>query len=132
MSIYLPITTLMAIILASVYLLQTWSVISVRRQHGIVHGSHGNKTIEKRIRGHANMSEQAPFFMGLIMLAEIQQLVSNTWLWSLTSFFLIGRLMHAYYFLDIGGHYRFRVYGMLFTLMAQFAVILTLVSTLTY
>jgi uncharacterized membrane protein YecN with MAPEG domain len=130
MPISLPITTLLALFLAAIYLLQTWSVIRMRRSMRIVLGDDGNHSVQKRIRGHANMAEQAPIFVLLFLLAEIQCCVSTTWLWILGATFLTGRLIHAYYFLDIGAHHRFRFWGMLLTLICQFAAILTLVTTL--
>lgn len=130
MGVSLPITTLTTLLLAAVYLLQTWSVIRVRRTKGIVLGDNGDRTATKRIRGHANMAEQAPIFIIMIFLAEIQCCISTTWLWLLTGWFIAARLMHAYYFLDIGAHHQFRFWGMLLTLIAQFLAILTLVTTL--
>ena len=129
-SISLPITTLLALLLAAIYLLQTWSVIRVRRSMKIVLGDDGNRSVQKRIRGHANMAEQAPIFIIPILLAEIQCCVSMAWLWVLGAVFFMGRVFHAYYFLDIGAHPRFRFWGMFLTLICHFAIILTLVLTL--
>jgi uncharacterized membrane protein YecN with MAPEG domain len=128
--ISLPITTLLVLCLAAIYLLQTWSVIRMRRSMKIVLGDDGNRSVQKRIRGHANMAEQAPIFVIMVLLAEIQCCVSTTWLWALGATFLTGRVFHAYYFLDIGAHHRLRFWGMLMTLICQFAAILTLVVTL--
>ena len=130
MPISLPITTLLALLLAAIYLLQTWSVIRVRRSMKIVLGDDGNRSVQKRIRGHANMAEQAPIFIILILLAEIQCCVSMAWLWVLGAVFFMGRVFHAYYFLDIGAPHRFRFWGMFLTLICHFAIILTLVLTL--
>jgi uncharacterized membrane protein YecN with MAPEG domain len=128
--ISIPITTLLTLCLAAIYLLQTWSVIRMRRSMKIVLGDDGNRSVQKRIRGHANMAEQAPIFVIMILLAEIQSSNNISWIWTLSAAFLVGRILHAYYFLDIGAHHRFRFWGMLLTLICQFAAILTLVATL--
>jgi uncharacterized membrane protein YecN with MAPEG domain len=128
--ISLPVTTFTTLLLAAVYLLQTWSVIRERRSKGIVHGDNGDRSTQKRIRGHANMAEQAPIFIIMLFLAEIQSRVSTEWLWGLSVWFILARLMHAYYFLDIGAHHKFRFWGMLITLATQLLAALTLVATL--
>ena len=62
----LPITTFTTLLLAAVYLLQTWSVIRERRSKGIVHGDNGDRSTQKRIRGHAatrTWSNKRPFLL---------------------------------------------------------------------
>jgi uncharacterized membrane protein YecN with MAPEG domain len=129
--ITLPITTFTALILGMVYMMQTWSVIQSRYRGKIVLGDGGDRAVQKRIRGHANMAEQAPIFLILLFLVELQACANTTLLYTLVALFLSGRIMHAYYFLDIGAHYNFRRIGMLLTFIAQLLVMFSIVCTLT-
>jgi len=120
----LPITTTAAVAIAILFLVQTISVIRIRRREGIVHGDGGNKTALKRIRGHANTSEQAPMFLILLALCEVQNYGSTLILSVLAGLFVLGRILHAYYFLDIGANFKFRQFGMIGTLMGNNILIL--------
>jgi len=120
----LPIATTAAVAVAILFVVQTFSVIRIRRKEGIVHGDGGNKTAMKRIRGHGNTSEQAPMFLILLTLCEIQGFGSTAILSFLACLFVAGRLAHAYYFLDVGAHFKFRQFGMIGTLMSNNILIL--------
>ena len=125
----LPITSWTAVILAVLYIVQTFSVIAKRRSGRIVHGDGGDKSTMKRIRGHGNSAEQIPLFLILLALSEAQ-IGHSTWLCILATAFILGRIGHAYYFLDIGATHYFRMYGMLLTLLSQIAATLTLAISL--
>lgn len=122
----LTITTYTALAMGIIYLGQTFSVIAQRRAQRIVHGDAGNKTMMKRIRGHANTAEQAPIFLILLGLIELQTAAFGTALAAIAALFVIGRMMHGYYFLDTGAHHYFRMFGMLATLIAQLLIICVL------
>ncbi|PIB23483.1 hypothetical protein BFP76_08025 [Amylibacter kogurei] len=128
----LIVTSATAVIMAIWMLAQTISVIKMRRSERIVHGDANNKTVMKRIRGHANNVEQAPLFLILLGLVEYQQMASCTVLAIIAALFVIGRLAHGYYFLDIGAKHTFRQYGMLATMIAQIAIILCLIIGLLF
>ncbi|GLQ34542.1 hypothetical protein GCM10007939_08250 [Amylibacter marinus] len=122
----LPVTVITATALAALYLAQTISVIIQRRRQRIAHGDAGDKTMMKRIRGHANTSEQVPLFLILLGLLELQSPPYKGLLCLVASLMVLGRILHGVYFLDIGAHFRYRQFGMLMTLLAYLAAILAL------
>lgn len=126
----LYITSLCALAVGLIYMAQTASVIKRRRGQRIVHGDAGDKTMMKRIRGHANTAEQAPIFLILLGLVEMQSATASISLGTIAALFVIGRLMHGYYFLDTGAHHYFRMFGMMATLLAQVFVLLALLIIL--
>ena len=124
----LPVTALTALTLATLLLAQTAHVIFGRRAGGIVHGDGGDPAFAKRIRGHANAVEQIPIALLVLALAELREAPA----WALVPMALLlvaGRLSHAIYFARPRLTFRFRVFGMLGTLLAQAGLILTLAAT---
>lgn len=125
----LPITSWTAVILAILYLAQTFSVIAKRRSGSIVHGDGDDKSMMKRIRGHGNSAEQMPIFLILMALSEAS-MGHSTWLCIIATLFILGRAGHAYYFLDVGATHHFRMFGMMFTLLSQIFITATLAVSL--
>ena len=125
----LTITTITALALAALMFLQTYAVILRRREKGIVLGDGGDKTAAKRIRGHANTVEQAPIFLILVTLAELREAPLMA-LALICAVFVLSRVAHAYYFLDVGAHWKFRRIGMTGTALMQIAIMALLVYTL--
>lgn len=115
----LTITSIAAVLCAMIIAVQTFSVIKARRGAGIPFGDGGNRTLMKRIRGHANSTEQMPLFLILLGLTEYSGNISSVILAILTALFICGRVAHGYYFLDIGAHFKFRQTGMVGTMMCQ-------------
>jgi uncharacterized membrane protein YecN with MAPEG domain len=128
--LFLPITSFTAFVLGMVYFIQTWSVIRGRIRGQIILGDGDDRSFKKRVRGHSNMAEQAPIFLILLLLAEIQGCVTPKSLAIVAGVFMVGRIIHALYFLDLGLHHRFRLVGMTLTLLAQLLALLTTVCTL--
>ena len=125
----LLITSITACVLAILFLVQTWGVIALRRSFGVPFG-HGNtddnRSLMKRARGHSNTAEQMPIFLIVLALLEFQALMPPAALAILAAAFIIGRILHALYFMDIGLHFRFRFYGMFATLMCQIIAVILL------
>lgn len=125
----MTITSVTALLLAALFMLQTFSVIAGRRSKGVVHGDGGDKTMLKRIRGQANSAEQMPLFLILLGLLEYRAESSPLLLALIAALFVLGRMGHGAYFLNIGFTHHFRRYGMVMTLLAQlFAMILLAIS----
>ena len=102
----------------------------MRRSYGVPFGrgnKEENKPLLKRASGHSNMAEQMPLFLILLALMELQALLPSTVLIILAVAFVIGRALHALYFMDIGFNFRFRFYGMFTTLMCQISAVILLV-----
>lgn len=124
MTLYL--TSIFAVLIGMVYVVQTFAVIQKRRAHGIVHGDGANKSMLKRIRGHGNSAEQVPLFLILMTLLEAQSLAGPAFLAIVASVFLAGRIAHGLYFLDIGLTHHFRQFGMLATMLGQILFLIAL------
>ena len=111
------ITAAFAALLAALYLRLAMAVIKVRRSARVVYGDGSNKTLLKRMRGHANFAEYVPFALVLMALAES---LGGHWLTMilLGSCLLVGRGMHAWYCFGNGRSLKFRVRGMVLTFAA--------------
>ncbi len=112
--IHLPITSLSASILALFYIFLSFRVIVYRRKAQIGVGSAGDIALTRRIRVHSNFIEYTPFVLVLLFLAEIQG-ISSSLLIFVTSFFILGRLLHAYGVSQVKENLRFRTAGMMMT-----------------
>ena len=112
-----PITAWSTFLLGGLYLWLTILIIMVRRSDGIVLGDNNDRIMSKKIRGHANAAEQIP--LGLILIALNETLNPAPTALVIAAVLIVGRYLHAVYFAQDGTHFRFRLYGMLFTLIAQ-------------
>ena len=125
----LIITGYATAVLAVLHLALTFNVIAKRRRDRIVHGDNDDKVMMKRIRGHANASEQIP--IALITLGLAEWTLPGWWILIAAALLVIGRIMHGAYFARHGLPHNFRVLGMLFTLTSQMLSITILLIGLT-
>lgn len=127
--ISLPISSIAALCGGILILLLTIKVVQLSRRGGVVLGDNNDRIMEKAIRGHANAVEQLPIALILMGLAELQG--GNTVLLTVCAIILItGRVLHGAYFAFHGLHWRFRVFGMMLTLIAQIGLIAELAIAL--
>ena len=125
----MTITLITTAICASLLLILTGLVIFERRSKHIVHGDNADKTTQKRIRAHANASEQIP--ISLILIGANEYLMGGSFLiWAIAAMLIIGRVMHATYFAINGSHHLLRVVGMSLTLLAQIIAVVLLFAQL--
>ena len=76
--------------------------------------SDGDEALERAIRGHGNLTENAPIFLILLLVAEHAQ--SPTWLLHASAIcFCLGRLMHGILFCFLKKSIPLRIGGMAFT-----------------
>ena len=54
-----------------------------------------NENVIRRMRAHANFTEFTPFVLILIGAIELAT-GTSTWLWAVSSLYLVGRLLHAF------------------------------------
>ncbi len=108
------ITSLYAVPLALIYLALSARVITYRRGHKLGLGDHGDKSLLKRMRAHANFAEYAPFALVLMGLAEWQG-ASAIVIHGIGVLLLAGRAAHAYGFSASPPKMKLRVNGMLAT-----------------
>ena len=126
----LIVTGYTTVALAILHITLTFNVISKRRSDKIVHGDADDKEMMKRIRGHANTSEQIP--IALITLALAEWVLPGWWIIVIAVGFVTGRVMHGLYFAYHGFPHQFRVLGMIFTLLFQMAAIAILLTGLIF
>ncbi len=128
--ISLPMTTLLASTLLAWLLVLSWRVIRFRQSGGASLGNGGDKTLQRKIRAQANLTEYAPLFVILLALLELQR--GNVAVLALLSVaFLLGRLAHGYALAFTDGNVIGRVGGMGLTLGASgLAVAYGLISLL--
>ncbi len=92
--IALPITLTIA---AGAALVNIWLMIrcgQARTKQGITIGDGGNDIVIRRMRAHANFTENAPIVLILIGTLEVTGGTSN-WLWYVGIAFIFGRLAHG-------------------------------------
>ncbi|AQS38394.1 putative MAPEG superfamily protein related to glutathione S-transferase [Shewanella psychrophila] len=85
--LYISLTAILVVALAM-------RVVKLRRKHKIGLGSADNKALELATRVHANLVENAPIAMILLLLAELNDL-SGIYLHLLGIVWIIGRILHA-------------------------------------
>lgn len=120
--VMLPITLTIA---GAAALLNLWLGLRVsllRRRLKVSIGDGGNEPIARRMRGHANFTEYAPFVLILLGLVEYTA-GSSPWLWAAGILFIVGRLAHPFG-MDRPGASALRIGGMAVT----WAVLLALAA----
>ena len=110
----IPVTTILASVLAVVFLVLSLRVIRLRVEKKVAHGDGGDEELRRAIRGHANCAEYAPTGILLMLIAELQS-VNMILLAILAAAFALGRLFHAYAFGFTAGNVFLRVRGMQLT-----------------
>jgi len=90
----LPITLTAAAACAFLHIWLSLRSSAVRMKANISLGDGGNPVMLQRMRAHANLVENAPFFLVLIAVLEL----SGAWqtlLWAAVVLFVIARIAHA-------------------------------------
>lgn len=90
----LPITLTAAGAAALINLWLAISVGRVRSAHKINMGDGGNDALIAAMRAHANFVEYTPFALILIAAIELAR-GPSTWLWVVSSLYLVGRVLHG-------------------------------------
>lgn len=91
----MPITLAAAAALALLHIWLSVRVSQVRISTKTLFGDAGNPAMVKRMRAHANFTENAPLFLILLALLEL----NGGWsvlLWGAAILFVLARLAHAF------------------------------------
>ncbi len=115
--LYISITAILVVVFAM-------RVVKLRRKHKIGLGSSGNEELRLANRVHANLVENAPIAMILLLVAELNHL-PDLFLHSLGVMWVIGRILHAIGLTQGRGGYHL---GRFFGGLLSWLVILTLAS----
>ncbi len=127
----IPVTTILASVLAIVFLVLSFRVIKLRRANKISLGDGDNEELRRAIRGHANWAEYAPIGIVLVLIAELQS-VNMIVLAILAAAFALGRLCHAYAFAFTTGNMVLRARGMQLTFFTILILALLNIAMLVY
>ncbi|MCD2451147.1 MAPEG family protein [Methylicorpusculum oleiharenae] len=122
MAIVAPVTALTMIALLPIYIGLAFRVIKKRREFKVPVGTGNQSELETAIRVHGNFSEYVPFFLLLLLVAEINQ--APIWLLTLGALMMIaGRLIHA--IAIPAGDIPKRIIGMQLTFIAMVTAAIT-------
>ena len=92
-----PVTSLYAALLATLYLWLTYRVIRFRRAERVDMGTGESRLLERYVRAHGNFAEYAP--LGLVLLGLLEIGGHPFWLLHLLGAALLaGRVAHAWSF----------------------------------
>lgn len=89
----LPITTMLAGVLALLLVWLTWATIGIRVKSETEIGDGGNMKLQRAIRAHGNFIEYAPLVVILIGLLEFQN-APDMLVMGLSGLFVVARLLH--------------------------------------
>jgi uncharacterized membrane protein YecN with MAPEG domain len=104
-------------LLALVFLALSIATIKARKKAQIAVGTEGDKLLLRRNRAHGNFAEYVPIAIMLVYANEFAGAAS--WLvHGLGALLLVGRLVHAYGISQLKENLKFRVSGMLCTLLS--------------
>ncbi|MCF2870179.1 MAPEG family protein [Octadecabacter sp. G9-8] len=121
------ITSIYAIPLAVLFIILSVRVITYRRANQLGLGDHGDKSLMKRMRAHANFTEYTPFALVLMIMVELHG-PGAIILHVIGGLLLAGRLAHGYGFSASPPKMNLRVGGMALT----FASYLVSIGALVY
>ena len=102
-------------------LLNLWlsmRVGQVRGQEKVSIGDGGNDRVIRRMRAHANFTENAWLVVALVLVIELA-LGSSVWLWAAAGLFVLGRIGHP---LGMDGWGPGRTGGTAITMVVQLAL----------
>jgi uncharacterized protein len=120
-----PVTSIYAALCALIILFLAVRVVQVRRSEKIGIGVGDNRTLERRVRIHANAVEYVPMALILLGLAESAGLAA-VGLHAAGATLVLARLLHAYGMTHSAGHSFGRFWGVLLTWIVLLSLSLTL------
>jgi len=92
----------------------------------IMYGDGGDETLLRRMRAHANFTENTPLVLILCALIEAAG-KSGSWLQIVGGIYMLARIAHA---IGMGGLVPARAFGMLVTLLTQLGLVIVAVLIL--
>lgn len=115
-STVLPITLTIATAATVLHIWLAGRVSAVRNSQKVSIGDGGNEALIRRMRAHANYTENAPFALILLALVELAGGDPRV-LWGAAILFVAARLLHAFG-MDRAQPSKLRMFGMLGSIFA--------------
>jgi uncharacterized membrane protein YecN with MAPEG domain len=112
----LPITLTIAAAAAVLHIWLAGRVSQLRNRHKVSIGDGGNEALIRRMRAHANYSENMPVVLILLALVELAGGDPRI-LWGAAIIFIVARLLHAFG-MDRTPPSRLRMFGMMGNMLA--------------
>lgn len=112
-----PVTTLTASFLALLFIVMSLKIVKLRYQYKVSLGANEHEDLNRLIRGHGNFAEYVPITLLLLLCAEANN-ANLVVLSVVTAMFVLGRIFHAYAFIFHKMHFKFRLRGMVLTLVS--------------
>lgn len=94
MDISLPVSTVVGGLLGLWLVVLSANVIRLRWSTGVSLGTGDDRQLTRAVRAQGNLTEYAPVFMILLAVVEVQG-GNGTWLWLVSTLFVVGRLGHG-------------------------------------
>ena len=118
----LLVTSIIAAVLAIIFIKLSFAVIGLRRKNKVGLGSGGHEDLERAIRTQGNFAEYVP--LGIILIACLELNGAPWWLVVIPGIALIiGRLIHATGMNTPPPDFSRRVLGMKFTFFTLIALV---------
>lgn len=121
----ISITALFAALIGLLTIALGGRVVVLRRRFGVGVGDGGHKALTLAVRAHANLLEQAPLALLLLLLLELSG-ARSVLLFVLGGMLLLGRLLHAWGLSQKMGYSAGRFYGTALTWAMMIATIAAL------
>src|SRR4051812_16873625 len=103
-----------------------WRIASFREEFKVSVGDGGHEPLLRRMRAQSNFIENTPFVLILIGALELSG-GNRRALGGIAAVFLAARIAHAFG-MDGGGRQRWRMYGMMGTMIANLALVILAVG----
>ena len=122
------ITGLYAALIALLVVALAARVVRLRIRLRVGIGDGGQPVLARAIRAHGNLIENAPLMLLLLLLAELSQALSATWLHAAGVVIVVGRLLHAAGLTRSGGTSPGRLIGTVLSWIALLGLALALIA----
>ena len=118
------ITTLFTFLYLLMYLVLSIYAANTRRKQKVAVGA-GNETLQRASRAHGNFIEFTVIFLFSFLILEINN-TNYMYLYFIGTFFLVGRISHAYSMVWKNG--LFRMFGMVATFVSYISNLIYLLN----
>lgn len=112
-----PVTAIYTALSACLVVVLIFRVGQVRRSEQVGLGTDGSPLLLQRVRAHGNATEFLPITLLLMLVTELNNALSPTWLHLLGALLIVSRIAHAWGLETSPGTSAGRVFGTLGNLL---------------